>query len=85
VLISRLEVEYSIKAGFEAAPYETARWVQCADPARLKAFVEANRGALAEDRDGAPVFLARNSWELDYVQRQFPEIRFAKTREQPEI
>ncbi|MEA2782619.1 MAG: peptide chain release factor 3 [Rhodospirillaceae bacterium] len=85
VLASRIEAEYSIKAGFEPAPYETARWVQCDDPARLKAFIDGNRGALAEDRDGAPVFLARNSWELDYTQRQWPEIRFAKTREQPEI
>jgi peptide chain release factor 3 len=84
VLASRIEAEYSIKAGFEAAPYETARWVQADDPARLKAFLEANRGALAEDRDGAPVYLARNSWELDYTQRQWPDIRFAKTREQPE-
>jgi len=85
VLASRIEAEYSIKAGFEPAPYETARWVQADDPARVKAFVEGNRGALAEDRDGAPVFLARNSWELDYIQRQWPEIRFAKTREQPEV
>ncbi|HZT19788.1 MAG TPA: peptide chain release factor 3, partial [Dongiaceae bacterium] len=84
VLTSRLEVEYSIKAGFEAAPYETARWVRCEDAARLKQFIEANRGALAEDRDGAPVFLARNAWELDYVQRQNPDVRFDKTREQPE-
>ncbi len=85
VLASRIEAEYAIKAGFEAAPYETARWVQADDPARLKAFIEANRGALAEDRDGAPVYLARNSWELDYTQREWPDIRFAKTREQPEI
>jgi peptide chain release factor 3 len=85
VLASRIEAEYSIKAGFEAAPYETARWVQADDPARLKAFLEANRGALAEDRDGAPVYLARNSWELDYTQRAWPDIRFAKTREQPEV
>ena len=85
VLASRIEAEYSIKAGFEAAPYETARWVQAEDPARLKAFLDANRGALAEDRDGAPVYLARNSWELDYTQREWPDIRLAKTREQPEV
>ena len=44
--------------------------MQAADPAKLKAFLDANRGALAEDRDGAPVYLARNAWELDYIQRQ---------------
>src|SRR4029077_1950704 len=85
VLASRIEAEYSIKGGFEVAPYETARWVQAEDPARLKAFLDANRGALAEDRDRAPVYLARNSWELDYTQREWPDIRLAKTREQPEV
>jgi len=83
VLAARIETEYGIKAGFEGAPYETARWVQADDALRLKAFVDGNRGALAEDRDGAPVYLARNSWELDYTQKQWPDIRFAKTREQP--
>jgi len=83
VLAARIETEYGIKAGFEGAPYETARWVQADDPLRLKAFVDGDRGALAEDRDGAPVYLARNSWELDYTQKQWPDIRFAKTREQP--
>ena len=85
VLAARIESEYGIKAGFEGAPYETARWAQADDPVRLKAFIEGNRGALAEDRDGAPVYLARNSWELDYTQKQWPDIRFAKTREQPEV
>ena len=31
------------------------------DPATvLKKFIDANTSAMAEDRDGAPVFLARN-------------------------
>ena len=85
VLTSRLEAEYSIKAGFEAAPYETARWVQATIPPSSRPSCKSNRGGLAEDRDGAPVYLARNAWELDYIQRQYPDIRFAKTREQPEI
>jgi len=81
VLASRIDNEYGIKVGFEAAPYETARWVGAPDAAELKRFEEANHAAMAEDRDGAPIFLARNSWELRYAQKQWPNIVFAATRE----
>ena len=36
---------------------------------------------MAEDRDGAPVFLARDAWELSYVAERTPEVRFTATRE----
>ena len=81
VLAERLKAEYGIPAGFEPAPYVTARWADADDPAALKRFVDAKRGSLAEDRDGAPVFMARNAWDLDRTQKDFPEIRFTATRE----
>jgi peptide chain release factor 3 len=81
VLSSRIATEYKIAVGFEMAPYETARWVASDDPALLKQFIEQNRGSLAEDRDGAPVFLARDSWELNRIVRDWPKLRFLKTRE----
>ena len=80
VLISRLEAEYRVAASFEPSPYETARWI-AGDPAELKRFMEDNRGAMAEDRDGAPVFMARDSWELNYVTQRETAIRFSATRE----
>ena len=80
VLISRLEAEYRVAASFEPSPYETARWI-AGDPAEMKRFVEDNRGAMAEDRDGAPVFMARDSWELNYVIQRETAIRFSATRE----
>lgn len=36
---------------------------------------------MAEDRDGAPVFMARDSWELNYVTQRETTIRFSATRE----
>jgi len=81
VLATRIAAEYNVKAGFEAAPYDTARWVSADDPEELKRFTEANRGSLAEDRDGAPVFMARNAWELNHIQQTWPKIRFTATRE----
>jgi peptide chain release factor 3 len=81
VLQSRMDCEYRIAVGFEAAPYETARWVASDDAAELKRFLERHRDTVAEDRDGAPVFLARNTWALNRTMSDWPEIRFALTRE----
>jgi len=82
VLTSRIAAEYNIKAGFEDAPYETARWIEAPDEAALKKFQDANRNDLAEDADGALVFLARNNWVLNRAQQDWPSIRFKATREQ---
>ncbi len=81
VLGTRIEQEYKIKVGFEPAPYETARWISADDPKMLKSFIEANQSAMSEDRDGAPVFLVRNSFELNWTKERWPDIRFSATRE----
>ncbi|MBF0093476.1 MAG: peptide chain release factor 3, partial [Alphaproteobacteria bacterium] len=76
-----IESEYGIKAGLEAAPCETARWIDAADPALLKRFQESNRSSMAVDRDGSPVFMARNAWEINYIGDKWPDVRFTATRE----
>ena len=81
VLLSRLDAEYKVAAGLEPAPFDTARWVSADDPAELKAFLDHNRSAMAKDRDGAPVFLAKSAWEVGYVQDRYPKVRFASTKE----
>ncbi|HEX9791334.1 MAG TPA: peptide chain release factor 3, partial [Kiloniellales bacterium] len=81
VLATRIDSEYGIPVGFEAAVYETARWIEADDPAELKRFVDAVGGSLADDRDGNPVFLARNAWDLNRIQEDWPNIRFLATRE----
>jgi peptide chain release factor 3 len=80
VLATRIENEYNIKVGFEAAPYETARWVT-GDPAELKRFQDKVAHAVAEDVDGDPVFLARNAWELNRTQEEWPKLAFHTTKE----
>ncbi|NMM46014.1 peptide chain release factor 3 [Rhodospirillaceae bacterium KN72] len=81
VLKTRIEAEYGINVTLEPAPYETARWVSCDDKAKLDSFCGAIRSAMSTDRDGAPVFLARNYWELNHQIQNNPDIRFSKTRE----
>jgi peptide chain release factor 3 len=41
----------------------------------------SQRASLAEDRDGAPVFLARNAWDLNRTIEKWPALRFSATRE----
>ena len=63
-------------------PFDSGRF---ADPQQrrqlIEEFASKHRGQMAEDLDGAPVFLAKNSWEAAYVEDKSPEIRFLKTRE----
>ena len=81
VLLSRLDAEYKVAAALEPAPFDTARWVSAGDAADLKAFTSINQGAMAKDRDGNPVFLAKSAWEVGYVADRYPKVKFAATRE----
>ncbi len=82
VLAARIAAEYGLPAAFEEVGITAARWVEADDPAALKRFEDANRSALAQDHDGALVFLARNNWHLSHTMEENPDIRFLKTREQ---
>jgi len=81
ILAERIKAEYGIEARFESAGMDGARWVN-GDDALVKRFISEQRVSLAEDHDGALVFLARNSWHLNRTQEDYPTLRFARTREQ---
>ena len=80
VLTDRIRTEYNIPVRFEATSLYTARWITSDDTAALKTFLDENNSAVANDHDGDPVFLARNSWHLDDVQKRYPAIRFKATK-----
>ena len=82
VLADRIRAEYGVPVRFEPAGLHTARWVAADDARALKAFIDKNRGEIAEDHDGAPVFLARNPWRLNNAEETYPDIRFLKTKDQ---
>jgi peptide chain release factor 3 len=84
VLKSRLVAEYGLDADLEMAPFDSARWLS-GDAAEIEKFAAANRGGMASDRDGAPVFLAKSAWEIGYVAERFPKVKFLKTRERHEV
>ena len=84
VLKSRLVAEYDLDAELEPSPYDSARWLSGSE-AEIEKFSTANKGGMASDRDGAPVFLAKSAWEVGYVAERFPNVKFLKTRERHEV
>jgi len=81
VMAERIVTENNLEVLFEPAPYNVARWIACDDRAKLDAFLDKNKGSVGKDLDGAPVFLAKNTWDVNYVQDKNPDIRFTKTKE----
>ena len=81
VLKSRVALEYGADIQLETAPYQTARWISAASEEALASFRSENVSAVAEDRDGRLVFLARNAWELDNIAKRYPGIAFRDTCE----
>ncbi len=80
VMRERLTVEYGLDVVFEDAPFSEARWIEGGEN-DLEKFATAHRSAMASDIDGSPVFLAKSTWEVGYVEERFSQIRFQRTRE----
>jgi peptide chain release factor 3 len=80
VLTSRLKQEYGVSIRLEAAPYETARWI-AGENSAVQRFRDAHRSSIAEDRNSALVYLARNAWALNRAIEEWPDIKFLSVRE----
>jgi peptide chain release factor 3 len=81
VLADRIRTEYGLSVRFESTQLFTARWVEADDHRELKRFRDENMAAVAEDHMEATVFLARNSWHLERAQKDYPQLRFLRTKE----
>jgi peptide chain release factor 3 len=82
VLADRIRTEYNLPVHFEGTSFQTARWLDADDERAIKRFRDQNHASVADDHSGAPVFLARNSWQLNRAAEDWPEIRFLTTKEQ---
>jgi len=80
VIASRIESEYSLPVRFEPTQFVSARWVS-GPKDRLEAFTGQNRGQMATDHDGDPVFMVRLQWDLGRVARDWAELRLSATKE----
>jgi peptide chain release factor 3 len=81
VMAERIATENNLEVIFEQSPWAAARWIASDDRAKFEAFVSNNPSAIARDLDGAPVYLAKNAWDVGYVSEKNPAIRFTKTKE----
>ncbi|WP_439550669.1 peptide chain release factor 3 [Falsiroseomonas sp.] len=84
VLQSRLKVEYSVPAGFDATRWSTMRWISSptGDRAAIERWATRNRSDTAEDHDGEYVALFGSDWRRKRAEEEYPELRFDAVREQ---
>ena len=80
VLASRIELEYGIPVRFEPTQFTSARWVS-GPKAKVDAFIAANKGHMANDSDGDPVYMTRLQWDIDRVERDYPDLKLLATKE----
>ncbi|MRX51424.1 peptide chain release factor 3 [Paracoccus sp. S-4012] len=80
VLASRIEQEYGLPVRFEPSQFTSARWVS-GPQEKLEAFAQGNKGHMASDHDGDPVYLTRLQWDIDRVVRDHPELKLTATKE----
>jgi peptide chain release factor 3 len=75
VLADRLANEYGLPIGFEISAFDTVRWI-AGERTTVDQFVSRNRSAIAEDIDGARVFFATSTFNLNWTQERAPDIKF---------
>ena len=80
VLASRIELEYGLPVRFEGSQFTSARWVNGDKPA-LDRFIENNKQHIAHDNDGDIVYLTRLQWDIDRVERDYPDVKLTATKE----
>jgi peptide chain release factor 3 len=80
VLASRIEQEYALPVRFEPSQFTSARWV-AGPKAEVDKLVAVNKGHIATDNDGDLVYLTRLKWDIDRIERDYPAVRLAATKE----
>jgi len=80
VLASRIELEYGLPVRFEATQFTSARWINGPQD-KVDAFVDSNKGHMATDHDGDHVYMTRLQWDIDRVERDYPDLRLTATKE----
>jgi peptide chain release factor 3 len=75
VLRSRLETEYDVETTIQMLPYKIARWV-AKDPDLVARMSLPSKSRVAVDSDGHAVVLFASQWELEYAEKENPDVEF---------
>jgi peptide chain release factor 3 len=81
VVLHRLKGEYGVEARLDPCRFSIARWITCADEAKLKKFIDSEPLRIAHDVVGAPAFMVQYSSDLRVAQERVPDIQFHSMRE----
>jgi len=81
VLATRLEAEYGLETKYETSRFSICRWISSSDPVALKNFVDSHGSSMAEDIDGAPVFMSSSEFQLRYDAERHPAIVFSDVKD----
>lgn len=81
VLVERMAVEYNLPIRFEPSRFVVGRWVGADDRAELERFMTRHHSAMANDADGAPVFLAESAFMMTYEKERWPDISFSEVKD----
>ena len=81
VLKERLLGEYGLAIDFEQPRFQLGRWVSAANKKDLDAFTAAHRSDMAEDLDGALVYMASSPFMLNFEMQGAPAIVFSDVKD----
>ena len=80
VLASRIELEYGIPVRFEPSQFTSARWVS-GERQAVDKLVNSNKQHISHDHDGDIVYLTRLQWDIDRIERDYPDVKLSATKE----
>ena len=81
VLKTRLAAEYGLSIDWSTTEFQFARWITADDRKMVDQFASGRSSAIAEDFGHDLVFLARNTFDLDYTGEHNPGIRFSDVKD----
>jgi peptide chain release factor 3 len=77
VVLARLREEYGVQARIDPLPFTCARWIENRNGARSEIILRS--GALrCRDREGKSVVLFSSTWDVEYFERENPDIIVAE-------
>lgn len=80
VLLHRLKEEYGISLELQRAPFSVARWPRTKDGVAYEGDIKGNMQTF-EDTHGEKVVLLGKVWDLNWAERENPEVVFATSIE----
>ena len=81
VLKERLSAEYGLPIDYDPTRFSICRWITADDPKELDKFIESHLSSMARDLDEAPVFMAANTFNLQYEMDRYKAIRFSDVKD----